>query len=100
MPKNTLPNMPKAEFAALLAAIRGPMERTANVIASDLEAACAEAGERLDNAGLVESCLDGGNLMAMYGGDGGAADRAVGEACKKYDYRNLFNRITKAVRLI
>ena len=97
---NTKPNMPKAEFDQLLAVLRPAMWSTWQTIAGDLEAACAECGERLTNSAAVESCLDGGGLMADYGNDGGAAHKALDAACKQYDYLNLYRRVCRAVRLV
>lgn len=97
----TKPNMPKAEFDALVAKLRGPMINTFSVTAGDLQEACATCGERLTNAGAVESCLDGGGLMGMYGGQAGKdAEAALDEATKKYDYMNIYRRVCKAVHLV
>lgn len=97
----TKPNMPKAEFDALVAKLRGPMFNTFSQTAGDLAEACATCGERLTNAGAVESCLDGGGLMGMYGGaQGKEAEAALDAATAKYDYMNIFRRLCKAVKLV
>ncbi len=100
MPKNTKPKMPEAEFAEFVKVLRPAMQNTFNTTASDLEEACRSCGERLTNAGAVESCLDGGGLMRMYGNDGGRAEDALDAATKKYDYEDIFKRLCKAVRLV
>lgn len=94
------PNMPKAEYDALLPLLRPAITATADAIAADLEQCYAENGGRLTNAGLVEAALDA-NRMAVYGGARGKeADEAVTAACKKYSYSNLYRRLCRDVRLV
>lgn len=93
--------MPKAELDALIAKLRGPMRRTFEVTAHDLEEACRSCGEKLTNEGAVESCLDGGGLMGMYGGaEGKECEALLDAASKNGTYMQVFRAVCKQIILV
>jgi len=99
--KPKVKRMPKAELEALIAKLRGPMRATFQVTAHDLEEACRSCGEELDNKGAIESCLDGGGLMGMYGGAAGKEAEALLDAASKAGhYEQVFRACCKQIQLL
>lgn len=89
------------QLTEILQKVRAPMHATFEVTASDLEEACAGCGERLTNAGAVESCLDGGGLMSVYGGQAGKdADALIRDYAKAGHYTQIYKHLCKTVRLV
>jgi hypothetical protein len=90
--------------SAFIAAVRTPICRTADYIAADLEQCCAEAGERLDNAGLIESCIDADRLWfgmnPKVQAEGKAASDLIGKAIEAHGYPKVLKYLAKHIRLI
>lgn len=85
-----------ADFATKL---RPAVRRTWDMIGGDLEQACSECGEPLENDGAVEAVFDA-DYMKMYGGDRGESAALVSAAFKQYGYDTMIKWLTSNFRLV
>lgn len=60
--------------------VKQAIRRTFEVIAGDLEDACAQCGERMDLADAIEGCIDA-DRVRDYGGDKEAAEALYSLTC-------------------
>lgn len=75
--------------AALIKKLNAPMWATWNAIGYDIQQACSESGEELDNEQAVEACIDA-NRLAFFGGDTGKeCDELVRDLCVEHGYHTV-----------
>lgn len=98
---NVTKRMPKIELDALIAKLRSPVFNTWQVIGGDVEQACTESEERLTNKAAIESCLDGGGMMGMYGGASGKeCETLLDAAAKNGHWTQVYNAVCREISLV
>lgn len=88
-----------------LTIMRNPITVVAQAIAGDIESSMAEAGERLTNAIMIESCIDAGRMTSFARGEAGKADATSAEAelaraIKAHGYPKVINALSRAIRIV
>ena len=69
--------------------LRHPLHHVWNSIGHDMYDACAESGDVMDAAYIIEVCIDANRLSTYGGDDGEAADKVVLQLIKEHGYRNV-----------
>jgi len=91
MTTNTIRSLTEAERRAILSAVH----RIAETVASDVAAACAEAGEPLRNADLLDSICDGFRWQLDQVGGRGSVDAATLDKWESIPYRSRLRFLGK-----